>query len=173
MTSSEQAVSAGDDDQAFVLELRQKLADAEEAHRASQAAVEANDALVAELKQDLEAAREVAGQAPASSLGAVQQETRINELQSVIVQLQTQLRQSEQDVARARAETETAQAGLRPMQAANSELQEQQAHLRRLLEQSEATVKAQQTRLDALLQQARCRSGAGRRAAAAAGGGRL
>ena len=98
VTSSERAVSAGDDDQAVVIELRQKLADAEEAHRASQAAVEANDALVAELKQELEAARGVAsgGGSPAHQLGAVQQATRINELQSVVVQLQTQLRQSEQ-----------------------------------------------------------------------------
>ena len=144
----EDAVKALEREKAAALQLKEQMADLGEQQRNTASEVGQADGVIADLKEQLSSAElRASGHAPASAaaeLSAIQQENRINELQSVIVSLQTQLRQAEQATAHARAETTTAQAGLQPMQSANAELQEQQAHLRRMLQQSEATAAALQ-----------------------------
>ena len=168
----EAAVKSLDEERAAVLRLRTELAALGEQHRASAGEIGEADDVIHGLKAQLSGAElRASGRAPASAaeeLSSVQRETRINELQTVIVSLQTQLRQAEQAAAHARAETATAQAGLQPMSAANGELQEQQAHLRRMLEQSDAMSAALQQQVSALQAQAALPSGLGALEAAAA-----
>ena len=168
----EAAVKSLDEERAAVLRLRTQLSELGEQHRASASEIGEADDVINGLKEQLSGAElRASGRAPPTSaqeLSSVQRETRINELQTVVVSLQTQLRQAEQATAHSKAETATAQAGLQPMSAANGELQEQQAHLRRMLEQSDAMAAALQQQVIALQQQAALPSGLGALEAAAA-----
>ena len=168
----EAAVKSLDEERAAVLRLRTELAALGEQHRASAGEIGEADDVIHGLKAQLSGAElRASGRAPptaAEELSSVQRETRINELQTVVVSLQTQLRQAEQAAAHARAELATAQAGLQPMSTANAELQEQQAHLRRMLEQSDAMSAALQQQVSALQAQAALPSGLGALEAAAA-----
>ena len=106
--------------------LRTKLATLGEQNRVSAGEIGEADDVIHGLKAQLSGAElRASGRArptAAEELSSVQRETRINELQTVVVSLQTQLRQAEQAAAHAKAETATAQAGLQPMSAANAEL---------------------------------------------------
>jgi len=106
----------------------------------------------AQMRTELRAAR---GQAPPSSeqeLTAMAQETRINELQAVVVSLQTQLRQSEMRGQQVRLELANAKESLGPTLKALKVAEEEGEHTKRLLRTSESSNATLLTQVAALQQ---------------------
>jgi hypothetical protein len=106
----------------------------------------------AQMRTELRAAR---GQAPPSSeqeLTAMAQETRINELQAVVVSLQTQLRQSEMRGQQVRLELANAKESLGPTLKALKVAEEESEHTKRLLRTSESSNATLLTQVAALQQ---------------------
>jgi len=106
----------------------------------------------AQMRTELRAAR---GQAPPSSeqeLTAMAQETRINELQAVVVSLQTQLRQSEMRGQQVRLELANAKESLGPTLKALKVAEEESEHTKRLLRTTESSNATLLTQVAALQQ---------------------
>ena len=87
----EDAVKALEREKAAALQLKEQMADLGEQQRNTASEVGQADGVIADLKEQLSSAElRASGHAPASAaaeLSAIQQENRINELQSVIVSL--------------------------------------------------------------------------------------
>ena len=109
---------------------------------------------VAQLRAELTAAK---GQAPPSSeveLQAVAQETRINELQAVVVSLQTQLRQAEMKAQQLTLEVAAGKEAVGPTVKAMRVVEEELANTQRLLRTSEASNATLLTQVATLQQRA-------------------
>ena len=110
-----------------------------DSEKAAQAAAAQQQATLAQLQAELRVAR---GQGPVSSdaeLAAISQETRINELQAVIVSLQTQIRQAEMKNQQLTMELANAKEAAGPTLKAMKATEDELAHTQRLLRTSEAS----------------------------------
>ena len=80
----------------------------------------------------------------------IQHATRVNELQAVVVSLQTRLRLSEQQVAHGSLRVQSAEAVAEPLRLRVEELEGELSHVKRLLGQSEESVGVLQQHLNVL-----------------------
>ena len=113
---------------------KRKAAEASSASAAAQ-----HQGAVAQLKTEVRAAK---GQGPVSSeaeVAAIAQETRINELQAVVVSLQTQLRSSEMKYQQTALELANAKESVGPTIKAMRGVEDELAHAQRMLRTSEAS----------------------------------
>eukprot|EP00962_Isochrysis_galbana_P029930 scaffold9668_cov101-Isochrysis_galbana.AAC.2 len=119
---------------------------------------------VAQLEEDLRRAEEregaaaiagaalgrVVGTDGAARVEGIQASTRVNELQGVVVSLQTRLRQSEQQVAHAAVRVEAAEAASDPLLKQIEDRDAELAHVRRMLAQADESSTVLQQHLSVL-----------------------
>ena len=120
---------------------------------AKQAAAQ-HQAEVAQLRAQLNAAKNGAPPTSDTELTAVAQETRINELQAVIVSLQTQLRQAEMRGQQTALELANSKESVGPTLKAMRSVEDDLAHTQRLLRTSEASNSTLLTQIASLQQRA-------------------
>ena len=144
--------AALDAERAAAAELRQQLAASADDRRRGEAEAATS---VQQLTSDLAAAKAgaahaAAAPAAAAGLDTMQLKTRINELESVVVALQTAVRHEEQEKQRVQTELGVAQQTGGAGAAAYSELEARQQRTQRQLEQSERTAAALQQQVKLL-----------------------
>ena len=144
--------AALDAERAAAAELRQQLAASADDRRRGEAEAATS---VQQLTSDLAAAKAgaahaAAAPAAAAGLDTMQLKTRINELESVVVALQTAVRHEEQEKQRVQTELGVAQQTGGAGAAAYAELEARQQRTQRQLEQSERTAAALQQQVKLL-----------------------
>ena len=144
--------AALDAERAAAAELREQLAAAADERRRGEAEAATS---VQQLTSDLAAAKAgaahaAAAPAAAAGLDTMQLKTRINELESVVVALQTAVRHEEQEKQRVQTELGVAQQTGGAGAAAYAELEARQQRTQRQLEQSERTAAALQQQVKLL-----------------------